>query len=167
MRKPRNPLREPIRAIKSLGADPLFTRKASGCRVYDADGNEFIDYAGSWRPMILPGGSSRKSGGSSFGTPTELEITLARMVVEAAPSVEMVRMVISGTEATMSAIRLARGFPGRNEIVKFSGCYHSHVDSLLVEVGSGAATFGVPDSQGFRGVSPGRPCPRNTTALNL
>ncbi len=146
----------PVRAFKSVGADPLFIQKAAGSRIYDVDGNEFIDYVGSWGPMILghchptvtAAIKAAVDSGSSFGAPTELEITLARMVIEAVPSIEMVRMVSSGTEATMSAIRLARGFTGRDKILKFSGCYHGHADSLLVKAGSGAATFGVPDSPG-------------------
>jgi glutamate-1-semialdehyde 2,1-aminomutase len=146
----------PVRAFRSVGADPLFITKASGSRICDADGNEFIDYVGSWGPMILghchpqvvDAIKKAVESGSSFGAPTELEITLARMVIEAVPSVEMVRMVSSGTEATMSAIRLARGYTGRDKILKFSGCYHGHADSLLVKAGSGAATFGVPDSPG-------------------
>jgi len=146
----------PVRAFRSVGSDPLFIKKASGSRIYDADDNEFIDYVGSWGPMILghchpqvaKAVKDAVDKGSSFGAPTELEITLAEMVVEAVPSLEMVRMVSSGTEATMSAIRLARGYTGRDKILKFSGCYHGHADSLLVKAGSGAATFGVPDSPG-------------------
>ena len=146
----------PVRAFRSVGADPLFIQKAAGSKIYDADGNEFIDYVGSWGPMILGhcnptvAAAVKKAvdNGASFGAPTELEITLAEMVIAAVPSIEMVRMVSSGTEATMSAIRLARGFTGRDKILKFSGCYHGHADSLLVKAGSGAATFGVPDSPG-------------------
>lgn len=146
----------PVRAFRSVGADPLFITKAAGCRITDADGNGFIDYVGSWGPMILghchpevvQAVQSAAAFGSSFGAPTELEITLAEMVIDAVPSIEMVRMVSSGTEATMSAIRLARGCTGRDKILKFSGCYHGHADSLLVKAGSGAATFGVPDSPG-------------------
>ena len=146
----------PVRAFKSVGADPLFISRASGAKIYDVDGNCFIDYVGSWGPMILGhchpqvvhAVREAVSVGSSFGAPTELEITLAEMVVKAVPSIEMVRMVSSGTEATMSAIRLARGFTRRDKIIKFSGCYHGHADSLLVKAGSGAATFGVPDSPG-------------------
>lgn len=147
----------PVRAFKSVGADPLFIKSASGSKIYDADNNEYIDFVGSWGPMILghchPNvvNSLQKavSAGSSFGAPTELEITLAEMVIKAVPSIEMVRMVSSGTEATMSAIRLARGYTRRDKIIKFSGCYHGHADSLLVKAGSGAATFGVPDSPGI------------------
>ena len=146
----------PVRAFRSVGADPLFITRAAGCRITDADGNEFIDYVGSWGPMILGhchpevvrAVQDAAASGSSFGAPTELEITLAEMVIAAVPSIEMVRMVSSGTEATMSAIRLARGCTGRDKILKFSGCYHGHADSLLVKAGSGAATFGVPDSPG-------------------
>ncbi|HEX2768923.1 MAG TPA: glutamate-1-semialdehyde 2,1-aminomutase, partial [Geobacteraceae bacterium] len=149
----------PVRAFKSVGCDPLFIKKASGCKIYDVDDNEFIDYVGSWGPMILGhchpavavAVKAAVDNGSSFGAPTELEVILAEMVVAAVPSVEMVRMVSSGTEATMSAIRLARGFTGRDKILKFSGCYHGHADSLLVKAGSGAATFGVPDSPGVPG----------------
>jgi glutamate-1-semialdehyde 2,1-aminomutase len=146
----------PVRAFKSVGADPLFISKAAGAKIFDADGNVFVDYVGSWGPMILghchpavvAAVKATVDSGCSFGAPTELEITLAEMVVNAVPSIEMVRMVSSGTEATMSAIRLARGFTGRDKILKFSGCYHGHSDALLVKAGSGAATFGVPDSPG-------------------
>ncbi len=146
----------PVRAFKSVGADPIFIKKASGCHIYDEDGNSFTDYVGSWGPMIvghchpdvISAVQETMASGASFGAPTERETTLATMVIDAVPSVEMVRMVSSGTEATMSAIRLARGFTGRDKILKFSGCYHGHADSLLVKAGSGAATFGVPDSPG-------------------
>ena len=146
----------PVRAFKSVGADPLFIHKAAGAKIYDVDENEFIDYVGSWGPMILGHchptvvAALKKAleNGSSFGAPTELEVTLAEMVVAAVPSIEMVRMVSSGTEATMSAIRLARAYAGRDKIIKFAGCYHGHADALLVKAGSGAATFGVPDSPG-------------------
>jgi glutamate-1-semialdehyde 2,1-aminomutase len=146
----------PVRAFRSVGSDPLFIKKASGPYIYDEDGNSFVDYVGSWGPMILghchpqvvAAIKSAVDNGASFGAPTELEIELAEMVIDAVPSIEMVRMVSSGTEATMSAIRLARGFTGRDDILKFSGCYHGHSDSLLVKAGSGAATFGVPDSPG-------------------
>ncbi|HEY3347714.1 MAG TPA: glutamate-1-semialdehyde 2,1-aminomutase, partial [Nitrospirota bacterium] len=130
--------------------------KAKGSKVYDADGNVYIDYVLSWGPAILGHAhpdvvkavKAAAANGASFGAPTELEITLAKMVIDAVPSIEMVRMVSSGTEATMSAIRLARGFTGREKIMKFDGGYHGHADSLLVKAGSGAATFGVPDSPG-------------------
>lgn len=146
----------PVRAFKSVGADPLFIKKAAGCKIYDEDNNSFIDYVGSWGPMIaghchpliVEAVKRAMDNGASFGAPTELETTLAKMVIEAVPSIEMVRMVSSGTEATMSAIRLARGYTGRDDIIKFSGCYHGHADALLVKAGSGAATFGVPDSPG-------------------
>lgn len=146
----------PVRAFKSVGGNPLFIERAAGSRMYDADGNEFIDYVGSWGPMIVghchprvvAAVSAAMSRGCSFGAPTGLEVELAEMVVAAVPSIEMVRMVSSGTEATMSAIRLARASTGRDAIVKFAGCYHGHADSLLVKAGSGAATFGVPDSPG-------------------
>ena len=149
----------PVRAFKSVGIDPLFIKKAFGSRLIDVDGNEFVDYVGSWGPMIL-GHCHPKvveavknvlENGSSFGAPTELEVELAGMIVEAVPSIEMVRMVSSGTEATMSAIRLARAYAGRDKIIKFAGCYHGHSDALLVKAGSGAATFGVPDSPGVPG----------------
>ncbi|MBT0664834.1 glutamate-1-semialdehyde 2,1-aminomutase [Geobacter pelophilus] len=146
----------PVRAFRSVGSEPLFIKTASGCNITDEDGNSFIDYVGSWGPMILghchpqviAAVKTAMERGCSFGAPTELEVTLAEMVIKAVPSVEMVRMVSSGTEATMSAIRLARGYTNRDKILKFSGCYHGHSDALLVKAGSGAATFGVPDSPG-------------------
>jgi glutamate-1-semialdehyde 2,1-aminomutase len=146
----------PVRAFKSVGADPLFIKKASGCHIYDEDDNSFIDFVGSWGPMIvghshpdvIKAVQDTMASGASFGAPTERETILANMVIDAVPSIEMVRMVSSGTEATMSAIRLARGYTGRDKIMKFSGCYHGHSDSLLVKAGSGMATFGVPDSPG-------------------
>ncbi len=146
----------PVRAFKSVGSQPLFIERAAGSKMVDVDGNEFIDYVGSWGPMIVGHCNSKVIAavtaalqkGSSFGAPTELEVQLAEMVIAAVPSIEMVRMVSSGTEATMSAIRLARAYTGRDAIIKFSGCYHGHADSLLVKAGSGAATFGVPDSPG-------------------
>lgn len=146
----------PVRAFRSVGSDPLFIKKASGCMLTDEDDNQYIDYVGSWGPMILghcrpevvSAVKAAAENGASFGAPTKLETTLAQMVIDAVPSIEMVRMVSSGTEATMSAIRLARGYTGRDKIIKFSGCYHGHADSLLVKAGSGAATFGVPDSPG-------------------
>ena len=146
----------PVRAFKSVGGKPLFIKKASGSKIYDTDGNEYIDYVGSWGPMIV-GHSNPKVvsalkkaivNGTSYGAPTELEVQLAEMVIKAFPSIEMVRMVNSGTEATMSAIRLARAYTKRNKVIKFEGCYHGHVDSLLVKAGSGAATLGLPDSPG-------------------
>jgi glutamate-1-semialdehyde 2,1-aminomutase len=146
----------PVRAFKSVGCDPIFISRAAGSKIYDVDGNGYIDYVGSWGPMILghchpkvvEAIQQAAASGASFGAPTEKEITLAEMVREAYPNVEMVRMVSSGTEATMSAIRLARGCTGRDKILKFDGCYHGHADSLLVKAGSGAATFGVPTSPG-------------------
>jgi glutamate-1-semialdehyde 2,1-aminomutase len=146
----------PVRAFKSVGCDPLFIERAAGSRIYDADGNSYIDYVGSWGPMILghchpkvvEAIQTAANNGASYGAPTRLEIQLAEMVCEAYPNIEMVRMVSSGTEATMSAIRLARGYTGRDKILKFDGCYHGHADSLLVKAGSGAATFGVPTSPG-------------------
>src|SRR5512140_2483128 len=146
----------PVRAFRSVGGEPLFIKKAKGSKIFDADGKAYIDYVLSWGPMIL--GHSHPAvtaalkkaiaNGTSFGAPTELEITLAKMVKKAFPSIEMVRMVSSGSEATMSAIRAARGFTGRDKILKFDGCYHGHADSLLVKAGSGVATFGLPDSPG-------------------
>jgi glutamate-1-semialdehyde 2,1-aminomutase len=146
----------PVRAFRSVGGDPLFIKKAKGSKIYDADNKAYIDYVLSWGPMILGHthpkvtASLKKAvaDGTSFGAPTELEVTLAKMVKKAFPSIEMVRMVSSGTEATMSAIRAARGFTGRDKILKFDGCYHGHADSLLVKAGSGVATFGLPDSPG-------------------
>ena len=147
----------PVRAFKGVEGDPVFISSASGAEVTDADGNTYIDYVLSWGPMIL-GHSSKVvlseienalSSGTSFGAPTEREVELAELLVEAVPSIEMVRMVNSGTEATMSAVRLARGFTGRDIIIKFNGCYHGHADSLLVSAGSGVATFGIPGSPGI------------------
>jgi glutamate-1-semialdehyde 2,1-aminomutase len=146
----------PVRACKSVGTDPVFIDRAEGCLVFDVDGNEYIDYIGSWGPMIMghrhpavvEAIRSALKKGTSFGAPTVPEIKLAQMITEAMPSVEMVRMVNSGTEATMSAIRLSRGFTGRDIIIKFDGCYHGHSDSLLVEAGSGVATLGIPGSPG-------------------
>ncbi len=146
----------PVRACRSVGTDPLFIKSADGCRLVDADGNSYIDYIGSWGPMILghrhpavmAAIASVLEQGTSYGAPTELEIQLAELIVEAVPSVDMVRMVNSGTEATMSAIRLARGYTGRDTIIKFDGCYHGHADALLVEAGSGVATLQIPGSPG-------------------
>jgi glutamate-1-semialdehyde 2,1-aminomutase len=146
----------PVRAFKSVGCDPIFIARAEGSRIYDVDGNSYIDYVGSWGPMILghchpkvvDAIQTAARNGASYGAPTALEIELAEMVCAAYPNIEMVRMVSSGTEATMSAIRLARGYTGRDKILKFDGCYHGHADSLLVKAGSGAATFGVPTSPG-------------------
>lgn len=146
----------PVRACLSVGTKPVFIKQGEGCWLIDADGNRFIDYIGSWGPLILghchpfvmEAINKAVKRGSSFGAPTELEIELAEMVIDAVPSIEMIRMVNSGTEATMSAIRLARGFTGRDIIIKFDGCYHGHADSLLVEAGSGIATLGIPGSPG-------------------
>ena len=149
----------PVRACRAVGTNPLFIDQADGCWLVDADGNRFIDYVGSWGPMILghrhpaviEAISSVLAKGVSYGAPTELEVELAEMIIELIPSVDMVRMVNSGTEATMSAIRLARGFTGRDLIIKFDGCYHGHADSLLVEAGSGVATLKIPGSPGGTG----------------
>jgi glutamate-1-semialdehyde 2,1-aminomutase len=146
----------PVRAFRAVGGEPLFIERASGACVTAQDGRQYIDYVGSWGPMILGHAhpnvikavQDRAALGLSFGAPTEIETRLARKVCELMPSIELVRMVSSGTEATMSAIRLARGFTDRNKIVKFEGCYHGHSDSLLVKAGSGALTFGVPTSPG-------------------
>jgi glutamate-1-semialdehyde 2,1-aminomutase len=146
----------PVRACKSVGADPVFINRAQGCLIFDADGNHYIDYIGSWGPLILghrhpaviEAITSVLERGTSFGAPIDLEVQLAQMVIEAVPSVEMVRMVNSGTEATMSAVRLARGVTQRDTIIKFDGCYHGHADTLLVAAGSGVATLGIPGSPG-------------------
>jgi glutamate-1-semialdehyde 2,1-aminomutase len=146
----------PVRAFKSVGRDPLYISRAKGSRIYDVDGNEFIDYIGSWGPMILGHAHERvveaiklaADDGTSFGASSEKEIELAKLVKAFVPSVEIIRMVNSGTEATMSAMRLARGFTGRDKIIKFEGCYHGHGDSFLSKAGSGVATLGLPDSPG-------------------
>jgi len=147
----------PVRACKSVGAEPVFIDRADGSKIIDADGNEYIDYIGSWGPMILghrhpavlEAVQTVLSRGTSFGAPTDLETELGNIVINAVPSIEMVRMVNSGTEATMSAVRLARGFTKRDTIIKFDGCYHGHGDTLLVEAGSGVATLGIPGSLGI------------------
>ncbi|MEW9797343.1 glutamate-1-semialdehyde 2,1-aminomutase [Alteromonas sp. CYL-A6] len=146
----------PVRAFKAVGGTPRFITKADGPYIWDADGKQYIDYVQSWGPMVLGHNNDKirdaviaaAHNGLSFGAPTEAEILMAEKVASMVPSMEMVRMVNSGTEATMSAIRLARGYTGRNKIVKFEGCYHGHADSLLVKAGSGALTFGVPSSPG-------------------
>jgi glutamate-1-semialdehyde 2,1-aminomutase len=146
----------PVRAFRGVGGEPIFFKKAQGAHVFAADDRRYIDFVGSWGPMILGHAHPRvieavqqvAADGLSFGAPTELETRLARRVVELMPSIELVRFVSSGTEATMSAIRLARGFTGRDTIVKFEGCYHGHSDSLLIKAGSGALTLGVPTSPG-------------------
>lgn len=146
----------PVRAFNGVGGTPIFIEKANGAYIYDADGKAYIDYVGSWGPMILGHNHPAIADavckavhkGLSYGAPTEIEVKLANLVTDIMPSIEMIRMVNSGTEATMSAIRLARGFTGRDKIIKFEGCYHGHADYLLVKAGSGALTFGHPTSPG-------------------
>jgi glutamate-1-semialdehyde 2,1-aminomutase len=147
----------PVRAFKSVGREPVFISRGEGAYLWDIDGNSYIDYVGSWGPLILGHAhpevveaiKKAAENGSSYGAPTEAETELAEEILKAYPSMDMVRMVNSGTEATMSALRLARGITGRNKIVKFEGCYHGHADSLLIKAGSGALTFGVPTSPGI------------------
>jgi len=146
----------PVRAFKSVGGQPVFITRGQGSHIFDVDGNEYIDYVGSWGPLLLghrhpeivQALTEALEIGTSFGAPTEREILLAEAIIRAVPSIEMVRLVNSGTEATMSAIRVARGFTGRDLVIKFEGCYHGHVDSLLVKAGSGLATLGIADTQG-------------------
>jgi glutamate-1-semialdehyde 2,1-aminomutase len=146
----------PVRACRSVGCDPVFITSASGATLTDADGNQYVDFVGSWGPMIhghahpeiIAAVQQAAAEGTSFGAPTPSEIDLAAMVVEAVPSIEKVRFVNSGTEATMSAVRLARGYTGKNVVVKFDGCYHGHADSFLVKAGSGIITLGIPGSPG-------------------
>lgn len=146
----------PVRAFKSVGREPIFIAKGQGARLWDIDGNSYLDYVLSWGPLILGHAhpvvveaiKAAAERGTSYGAPTEIETECAEEVIKAFPSMEMVRMVSSGTEATMSALRLARGVTGRNKIIKFEGCYHGHGDSLLIKAGSGALTFGVPTSPG-------------------
>ncbi len=146
----------PVRAFRAVGGQPLFIDHAGGCHIVDVDGNSFVDYVGSWGPLILGHAhptvvkalQMAAERGTSYGAPTPLESELARLITEAMPSVEMVRFVSSGTEAVMSALRVARAYTGRDKIVKFSGCYHGHSDGLLVQAGSGATTLGMPDSPG-------------------
>jgi len=146
----------PVRAFKSVGGDPLFIKKGSGSKFWDVDGNEYIDYIGSWGPhlfghnptFIIDALKSALENGTSFGAPTAMEVEMAKIITELVPSVEMVRMVNSGTEATMSAIRAARGYTGREKFIKFEGCYHGHADYFLIKAGSGALTLGVPTSPG-------------------
>lgn len=146
----------PVRAFKSVGGTPLFMKKALGAYLFDDDGNAYVDYINSWgpmilghtHPMVLEAVSQQLKKGFSFGTPTELETEIAKLTVENVPNVDKIRMVNSGTEACMSAVRLARGFTGRDKIIKFEGCYHGHSDSFLIKAGSGAATFGNPNSPG-------------------
>jgi glutamate-1-semialdehyde 2,1-aminomutase len=153
----------PVRAFRAVGGDPPFIARAEGARLWDADGNEYIDYVGSWGPMILGHAhpdivraiTEAAKNGTSYGAPTELEVRFAEKICALYPSIEMVRAVSSGTEATMAAIRAARGFTGRDVVVKFEGCYHGHADFLLVKAGSGLATFGVPDSAGVPAGSAG------------
>lgn len=163
----------PVRAFKSVGRNPIFVKKAFGSKIWDVDGNEYIDYVGSWGPMILGHAHPRviealkheAESGTSFGAPTELEVRMAELICSIMPSIEMVRMVNSGTEATMSAIRLARAFTKREKIIKFEGCYHGHGDSFLIKAGSGAMTLSVPDSPGVTaGVAAGT---LNATYNNL
>src|SRR5690606_17387810 len=142
----------PVRAFKAVGGEPIFIERAKGAYLFDSDGKRYVDYVLSWGPMILGHADddvleaviAKARSGLSFGAPTEIETELAREIVRLIPSIELVRFVSSGTEATMSAIRLARGFTGRDKIIKFEGCYHGHSDSLLVKAGSGALTLGVP-----------------------
>ena len=146
----------PVRAFKSVNMDPIFMEQGKGSKIYDIDGNEYIDYVLSWGPLILGHANDRvvegikkiAETGTSFGAPTLSENRLAQLVIDRVPSIEMVRMVSSGTEATMAALRLARGYTGRDKILKFEGCYHGHGDSLLIKAGSGVATLGLPDSPG-------------------
>ena len=146
----------PVRAFRAVGGTPFFVNLAQAAHVFDVDGNEYVDYVGTWGPAILGHAHPKiiaavreaAGQGTSFGIPNPLEVRMARLICSAVPSVEKVRMCNSGTEACMSAIRLARGFTGRDKIIKFDGCYHGHADSLLVKAGSGALTFGNPDSAG-------------------
>ena len=147
----------PVRAFKNINGNPIFFKKAKGAHLYDADNNKYIDYIGSWGPMILGHShpkiikaiSKQLELGTSFGAPTSIESETAKLIKQCFPSIEKIRMVNSGTEATMSAVRLARGYTKRNKIIKFDGCYHGHVDSLLIKAGSGVSTFGLPDSPGI------------------
>ncbi|HLU50975.1 MAG TPA: aminotransferase class III-fold pyridoxal phosphate-dependent enzyme, partial [Flavobacteriaceae bacterium] len=146
----------PVRAFKGVGGTPVFIEKAQGAYLYDADGNKFIDYINSWGPMILGHAYppvveaviEKTKSGTSFGTPTEIETEIAKLAVKMVPNIDKIRFVNSGTEACMSAVRLARGFTGRDKIIKFAGCYHGHSDAFLIAAGSGASTFGVPNSAG-------------------
>jgi glutamate-1-semialdehyde 2,1-aminomutase len=147
----------PVRAFRAVGGSPFFVNRAAGCKIWDVDGNELIDYVGTWGPAILGHAHPKiisavkaaAENGTSFGIPNPFEVTMAKLICELVPSIQKVRMTNSGTEACMSAIRLARGFTKRDKIIKFDGCYHGHVDSLLVKAGSGALTFGNPDSAGI------------------
>ena len=161
----------PARAFGPVGGDPRFIAKGEGARIVDADGTSYIDFVGSWGPLILGHAhpdivaavNAAAAGGTSFGAPTEIEVKMAQLVAEMVPSVEMVRMVNSGTEATMSAIRLARGYTGRNKIIKFEGCWHGHADSFLIQAGSSALTMGAPSSPG---VTPGTAADSITVPFN-
>ena len=147
----------PVRAFKNINGNPIFFEKAQGAYLFDADGNKYIDYIGSWGPMIMGHShpeivnaiKNQAELGTSYGAPTSLESDVAELIIKNVPSIEKIRMVNSGTEATMSSIRLARGFTNRDKIIKFNGCYHGHVDSLLIKAGSGVLTFGLPDSPGI------------------
>ena len=147
----------PVRAFKNINGNPIFFEKAKGAYLFDADGNEYIDYIGSWGPMIMGHShpevvnaiKNQADLGTSYGAPTGLESDAASLIIQCIPSIEKIRMVNSGTEATMSTIRLARGYTNKNKIIKFDGCYHGHVDSLLIKAGSGVSTFGLPDSPGI------------------
>jgi glutamate-1-semialdehyde 2,1-aminomutase len=161
----------PVRAFGPIGGQPPFIARGAGARIWDVEGNEYIDYVGSWGPLILGHAHPdvvaavcrAAEGGTSFGAPTAAEVELARLIVDRVPSVEMVRLVNSGTEATMTALRLARAFTGRPKLIKFTGCYHGHADAFLVKAGSGAATLGVPTSPG---VPPGVVADTLTAELN-
>jgi len=147
----------PVRAFKNINGNPIFFERAEGAYLFDADGNKYIDYIGSWGPMIMGHShpaivnaiKEQAERGTSYGAPTSLESDVASLIIQCIPSIEKIRMVNSGTEATMSAIRLARGFTNKDKIIKFEGCYHGHVDSLLIKAGSGVSTFGLPDSPGI------------------
>ncbi|MEK7323855.1 MAG: aminotransferase class III-fold pyridoxal phosphate-dependent enzyme, partial [Chloroflexota bacterium] len=146
----------PVRAFRAVGGQPLFIERGEGAYLYDVDGNRFVDYVLSWGPLILGHAHPQvvaaiayaASRGASYGAPSPLELELAKLIQQFMPGIEMIRFVNSGTEATMSALRLARAFTGRNKIIKFEGCYHGHADLLLVQAGSGVATLGLPDSPG-------------------
>ena len=147
----------PVRAFRGVGGEPFFVNRAEGCKIWDVDGREYIDFVGTWGPailghapqVVLDAVTETAKHGTSFGIPNPLEVEMAETICRMVPSVEKVRMTNSGTEAVLGAIRLARGFTGRDRIVKFEGCYHGHVDSLLVKAGSGALTLGQPDSAGI------------------
>ena len=146
----------PVRAFQAVGGTPIFVQKAKGAYLFDEDGNTLIDYISSWGPMILGHAfepvieavKERADRGTSYGMPTELETQIAELAVQMVPNIDKIRMVNSGTEACMSAVRLARGYTGREKIIKFSGCYHGHSDAFLIQAGSGAVTFGAPNSPG-------------------